>query len=92
MQYRIENLIDNNEKIETPTSVIYHHIQMVNMRLSEGQYFFSDIKKEGILLYDSKKFKLERRRRLDPAERKRIAQEDFKYWFKLSKGFYQHFD
>ena len=90
-QHRIESLVDNNEKIETPVSIIYHHIRLVNRRLSEGQYFFSDIKKEGILLYDSKKFKLERRRKLDPAERKRIAEEDFKYWFKLAKDFYKAF-
>ena len=89
-QHRIESLVDNNEKIETPVSIIYHHIRLVNRRLSEGQYFFSDIKKEGILLYDSKKFRLERRRKLDPAERKRIAEEDFKYWFSLAKEFYFH--
>jgi len=87
-QHRIESHIENNEKIETPVSIIYHNIDLVNARLREGQYFFSDIKKEGILLYDSKKFKLERRRKLDPAERKRIAEEDFKYWFKMAREFY----
>jgi len=91
-QHRIEDLIENNEKIETPVSIIYHNIRLVNLRLAEGQYFFSDVKKEGILLYDSKKFKLERRRRLDPAERKRIAEEDFKYWFKSAKDFYMFFE
>jgi len=90
-QHRIEDLIENNEKIETPVSIIYHHIRLVNLRLSEGQYFFSDIKKEGILLHDSKKFKLERRRKLDPAERKKITQDDFKYWFKSAKEFYDDF-
>jgi len=59
-QHRIEDLIENNEKIETPVSIIYHHIRLVNLRLSEGRYFFSDIKKEGILLYDSGKVKLGR--------------------------------
>jgi len=91
-QHRIEDLIENNEKIETPVSIIYHHIRLVNLRLSEGQYFFSDIKKEGILLYDSKKFRLERRRKLDPAERKKIAQDDFKYWFKSAKEFYSLYE
>jgi HEPN domain-containing protein/predicted nucleotidyltransferase len=87
-QHRIEDFIENNEKIETPVSIIYHHITLVNQRLVEGQYFFSDIKKEGILLYDSKKFKLERRRKLDPTKRKQIAEDDFKYWFKMAKEFY----
>ncbi|MFA6716092.1 MAG: nucleotidyltransferase domain-containing protein, partial [Victivallaceae bacterium] len=36
----------------TPADIIGHDIKYVNTRLREGHYFFSDIKKEGILLYD----------------------------------------
>ena len=52
----------------TPVTIIAHDINFVNRKLKNGQYFFTDIKKEGITLYDSKNFKLARRRRLDPAE------------------------
>jgi hypothetical protein len=41
--------------------------RQVNYHLIEGHYFFSDIKKEGILLYDSGKLKLERIRKPGPA-------------------------
>ena len=33
-------------------------IDYVNSELGKGQYFFSDIKKEGILLYNSGEFEL----------------------------------
>jgi len=91
-QSRVDNLIVLNKAIKTPVSVIYHSIGQVNYRLKEGQYFFSDIKKEGILLYDTGKLKLERRRKLSPQKRKEIAQEDFKMWFKSAKEFYDAFE
>ena len=72
--------------------MIYHSIGQVNYRLKEGQYFFSDIKKEGIILYDTGKLKLERRRKLSPAKRKQIAQEDFNQWFKSAKNFYMFYE
>ncbi len=91
LQEKIENYIYHNGQIKTDVHIIYHHLKQVNVRLSEGQYFFSDIKKEGILLYDSKRFKLGRRRPLDPLERKKIAEEDFKQWFKSAREFYDSF-
>ena len=87
-QSTVDNLIIQHKAIKTPVSVIYHSVGQVNYRLKEGRYFFSDIKKEGILLYDSGKLKLERIRKPSPAKRKQIAQEDFKQWFSSAKGFY----
>ncbi|MFA7184283.1 MAG: HEPN domain-containing protein, partial [Victivallales bacterium] len=40
-----------------------------------------------ILLYDSGKCKLERRRRIDPARRLEIATEDFAQWFESANEF-----
>ena len=90
-QSTVDNLIIRHKAIKTPVSVIYHSVGQVNYRLKEGRYFFSDIKKEGILLYDSGKLKLERIRKPSPAKRKQIAEEEFKQWFKSAKGFYDNF-
>lgn len=80
-----------NRELRTTVNPIFHPIAQVNSLLSEGQYFFSDIRKEGIMLYDSGKFKLKRRKRLDVKQRKQIAKQDFKKWFKNAKDFYiQH--
>jgi uncharacterized protein len=38
---------------KTPVTVITHDIDVVNRMLSEEQYFFTDIEKDGILLYDA---------------------------------------
>jgi HEPN domain-containing protein len=64
--------------------------------LKKAQYFFTDIKKEGVVLYDSGNFQLKEARELLPAERKKLAQEDFSYWFhkaeKLMAGFQFYLD
>ncbi|MHC4396074.1 MAG: HEPN domain-containing protein [Planctomycetota bacterium] len=77
--------------LSTHVRIIAHDIQFLNIQLAEGQYFFADIKKEGILLYDSGNYKLARKRKLKPAEQQRIAQNHFDYWFNKAKGFYKHF-
>ena len=87
-QNSVDDLILQHKAIKTPVSVIYHSVGQVNYRLKEGRYFFTDIKKEGILLYDSGKLKLERIRKPSPAKRKQIAEEDFKMWFKSAKEFF----
>ena len=60
--------------------MIVHDIDFMNRRLSKAQYFFSDIKKEGICLYDSKQFQLKEAKELSNKERQKLAQEDFDYW------------
>ncbi len=72
--------------------VIAHDIESVNDRLEEGQYFFSDIKKEGCLLYDSGRCELARARKLEAAEQKRIAQGYYDQWFGTASSFYRHFE
>ena len=56
-------------------------------KIEKGNYFFTDIKKEGIKLYDSGNYKLPRRRKLDPAERKAHAIEDYEHWYSSANGF-----
>jgi HEPN domain-containing protein len=81
--YKVENQIRRN--IRTPVSLIVEDIEHVNEQLSVGRYFYSDIKKEGILLYDSKRFQLAKARKLNPGEKKRLAEEDHKLWFPKAK-------
>jgi HEPN domain-containing protein/predicted nucleotidyltransferase len=88
---KVESSINNSRTIKTWATVIVHDINEVNRALSRGRYFFTDIKKEGILLYDSKRYKLEKAQKLSPEERKQIAQEDFNYWFKSARYFFDNF-
>jgi HEPN domain-containing protein/predicted nucleotidyltransferase len=78
--------------VNTRITIIAHDIEHVNNSLRKGQYFFTDIKKEGILLYDSGKFKLARRGKLDPTQRKAAAKQYFEEWFENAQVFYTTFE
>ncbi len=64
----------------TPVSLIAEDIQFVNRRLRKSQYFYIDILREGVLLYDSGKFQLVEPVEITPKERKILAENDFSYW------------
>ncbi len=76
----------------TWTNLIVESIETVNNALARGQYFFSDIKKEGVLLYDTGEFQLARPRKLDPRERRGNARAQFKQWYASAKDFYGQFE
>ncbi len=56
---------------------IVEHINTVNRNLEISQYFFTDIVKEGVLLYDSGLFQLSKPRKLSFKEIRDIAQSEF---------------
>jgi predicted nucleotidyltransferase/HEPN domain-containing protein len=72
--------------------IITHDIEALNIKLAECQYFFSDIKKEGIALFDSEKFKFADERNLTLQEKRRIAQNHFEEWFGRAAGFFNVFE
>ncbi len=78
-------------RISEPTSLslIVHDIKDVNEQLEKGFYFFSDIRKEGIVIYDSGRFHLAEAKERPAAERKAHAQAWFEQWFKSANDFYR---
>jgi uncharacterized protein len=75
--------------IHTPFSIIVHDADYINAQLEEGQYFFSDIKKEGILLHTTGNVQLsEVIKKLNPKQRYQLAKEDFEHWFATAINFY----
>ncbi len=58
-----------------------------NRMLEKGQYFYTEIKAQGVMLYDSKDYKLARRRKLDFTEIGEIAQRYFIKKFAYANGF-----
>lgn len=87
----VEQAIERKKQIKTPVSIIYHGVDYVNTSISQGHYFFVDIKREGIILYDSQKYKLAEPRELTPADKRKIAKEDFEQWFESAKNFYFYY-
>ncbi len=78
--------------LSTHVRIVAHDIQDINIKLAEGQYFYTDVKKEGCLLYDSGNFKLARKRKLKPEEKKRIAQDYYDHWFGQAKDFNKNYE
>jgi len=71
----------------TPVQFINEDIKELNKQLEEGRYFYSEIKKDGVLLYDSGRCKLVRRRKLNFKEIQQQAQEYFDQKFKRANSF-----
>jgi predicted nucleotidyltransferase/HEPN domain-containing protein len=67
--------------------IIIESISRVNEELEKSQYFFSDIKKEGIILYDSKEFQLANPKKFNKEEKEKIAKENYQHWFDDACGF-----
>ena len=87
LEISIFKAIDDSSTINTPISILVHDINFINCQLKKTQYFFSDIKKEGITLYDSGSFKLKGAGKLSHKQRYQLAKEDFEYWFTSAKEF-----
>ena len=63
-----EDRIQRDRAIKTPVQVIVHTLGDVNDQLRQGQYFFRDIKEEGIAVYAFEGTKSSGNRRHDLAE------------------------
>nr|WP_311766244.1 nucleotidyltransferase and HEPN domain-containing protein [Neorhizobium tomejilense] len=85
--YKAADRLIRDKSIETPVSFIVHSRREVNTYLKEGQYFFSDIRKEGVVLYELDDEPLAEPQALSPADRSRIAKEHFKERYPTAAGF-----
>ncbi|MBP1616965.1 MAG: hypothetical protein H6Q14_792 [Bacteroidetes bacterium] len=91
---KVGNVLDNIDDLyykdpehQTPVQFINDDIKTLNRQLEEGRYFYTQVKQEGIVLYDSGKFKLARRRKLNFKEIQQQAQEYFNDKFENARGF-----
>jgi predicted nucleotidyltransferase/HEPN domain-containing protein len=78
--------------VRTWTNLIVESIETVNNALVRAHYFFTDIRKEGILLYDTGEFQLARARKLNPKERRGQAKAHFKEWFTNAQNAYRQYE
>ncbi len=78
---KLEDRFMRSSVVPTPVTLIHHSIGFLNAQLSKGQYFFSDIKKEGILLYDSGRNELAEEKKMSPEQYRKKAEKNYKKWF-----------
>lgn len=82
----------NELKLKTPVHPIYHGMEFVNHELREGNYFFGDIKKEGVLLFTTNRYQLADKREMSLGEIQTKAQRDYDKWFNSANGFYKQYE
>lgn len=74
----------------TQIQFITESIKSFNKQITKSRYFYTDIKKEGIMLYDSGNYKLARRRKLNFTEIGELAQEYYTKKFKMASSFMRY--
>jgi HEPN domain-containing protein len=83
----VDQIVNRCRRYRTPVNPIVHSMAYVNEGLSFGQYFFTDILKEGILVYDRGTTTFAAPKELTPDELKVVAQRYFDQWFESSSEF-----
>ncbi|MEO6285884.1 MAG: HEPN domain-containing protein [Dyadobacter sp.] len=81
----------NGNEENTRTTIIQHSIGFVNDKIERNEYFFVDILREGIMLFDSGKFQLSEPKNMNPEERQKKAKQQFEPWFKNANSFLRTF-
>lgn len=77
----ISHIENRTEHIKNVVSPIVHDIGYINEGLRFGQYFFTDIIREGILLYDTENVQFDKPKHLSPKEEQEKAQGYFDIWY-----------
>lgn len=80
--YELEDKITNRSRMyRSAVNMEIHDIAYINQGLEIGQYFFSDIVREGIVLFDKGTLEFTKPRQLTPTEEKELSQRNFDKWF-----------
>jgi HEPN domain-containing protein/predicted nucleotidyltransferase len=80
----LEARIRRHPGITTPVTLITEGSEHLNRALTRGQYFYRDVIKEGVLLYDAGRMALAEPKELNGQERAELAQSHFDHWFDLA--------
>lgn len=80
-----------NLKLSADPRILTHDIEELNNKLSVGQYFYSDIKEEGIVIFDAENFDFADRRNLSDDEIQKFRTEYFEHWFSKAEDFLDKF-
>ncbi len=73
--------------LRTPVNFIVHTLQEVNDGLAHGRYFFMDVAKDGIALYQSDDSELHQPKPKTPEQALAMAKEYFEEWMPGSEQF-----
>jgi HEPN domain-containing protein/predicted nucleotidyltransferase len=78
--HEVRERLSKDKKIGRSVTLIVEDISEVNAKLAMGRYFYKDVKTEGVVLFDSKNYKLSKVKKMSEEERKRMARDDYDHW------------
>ena len=78
---RLNRELAIDKTLHTPVNFIVHTIQEVNDGLAHGRYFFMDVAKDGIALYEFDDKELHKPKPKTPEQALAMAKEYFDEWF-----------
>jgi len=84
---RLLEEITEGKALRTPVSLIYHSLEDVNEKLRLGRYFFIDILREGIALYEEPGHSFVEPQPLSPQQALDETRGFFEEWFGSAKSF-----
>ncbi|MBE2993743.1 HEPN domain-containing protein [Sphingomonas sp. CFBP 13603] len=91
--YKAEERLNRERAItrtlQTPVNFIVHSLQQVNDGLAHGRYFFMDIAKDGIALYEADETELHQPKPKTPEQAYAMAKEYFDEWFSTAMRRYE---
>lgn len=86
LEDRLNRELGITRTLSTPVNFIVHTLQEVNDGLAHGRYFFMDIARDGIALYQSDESALHQPRPKTPLAAFKMAQEYFEEWMPAAGG------
>jgi predicted nucleotidyltransferase/HEPN domain-containing protein len=84
---KVKDRFTRDRGIKTPVNPIVHSRREINTFLHQGQYFISEIRRDGIVLYELDSEPLPEPKALTPADAFRLAKEYFETRFSNAQGF-----
>jgi predicted nucleotidyltransferase/HEPN domain-containing protein len=83
---RLNRELAVTKTLRTPVNFIVHTLHEVNDGLAHGRYFFMDVARDGIALYESDGTELHEPKPKTPQQALAMAQEYFAEWFPAAAG------
>lgn len=92
VETRVRNIFFENRKSEFQTwpQLINESISKLNDSLSEGRYFYVDVIKQGVMLYNSGEYKLATPRELNYSEIGKMAKKYYEPKYERANRFIHH--
>ncbi|MEN3748368.1 HEPN domain-containing protein [Sphingomonas sp. HF-S3] len=84
---RLNRELSITKALRTPVNFIVHTLREVNDGLAHGRYFFMDVARDGIALYQSEDTEFHKPKPKTPAQALAMAREYFVEWFPSAEKF-----